>query len=55
MGKSGPKSQNRQFKLKFGTKANLNMQNPKVLFTFAVLQRKYHFGQTLSQNSKLSV
>ena len=26
-GKSGQKNQNRQFKLKFGTKTNLNMQN----------------------------
>ena len=47
MGKSDPESQNCQFKLKFGTKTNLNMQNSMVVFTFAVLQWKYRFWTNL--------
>ena len=34
--KFGPKYQNDQFKLRFGTKNNLNMQNSVVLLPFAV-------------------
>ena len=34
--KCGPKNQNFQFKLKFGAKNNLNMQNSTVVFTFSV-------------------
>ena len=43
LGKFGPKNQNCQFKLKFGTKTNSNMQNSMALFTFSVLDRKYPF------------
>ena len=32
----GPKNQNFQFKLKFGAKNNLNMQNSRVMFTFSI-------------------
>ena len=43
-GKFSPKkTQNRQFKLKFGTKTNLNMQNSMVVFNFVVLDQKYPF------------
>ena len=36
LGKLGPKNQNCQFKLKFGTKTNSNMQNSIAMFTFSV-------------------
>ena len=39
------KIKNCQFKLKFGTKTNLNMQNSVVLFTFSVFDWKYCFGE----------
>ena len=42
-GKFGPKNEICQFKLKFGTKTNLNMHNSMLVFTFAVLDRKYLF------------
>ena len=32
-----------QFKLKFGTKANSNMQNLMVVFSFSILDWKYPF------------
>ena len=48
MGKFGPKNQNCQFKLKFKTKTNSNMQNPMVVFNFL-------FAQIWSRISKLSV
>ena len=35
-GKFSPKSENCQFKLKFGTKTNSNMQNSIVVFTFSM-------------------
>ena len=41
--KFGPKNQNCQFKLKFGTQINSNVQNSKVLFTFSVLYQKHPF------------
>ena len=37
-------NQNYQFKLKFGTKTNLNMQNSMVMLTFSVFDWKYLFG-----------
>ena len=43
LGKFGTKNQNCQFKLKFGTKTNSNMQNSMALFTFSVLDRKHPF------------
>ena len=36
LGKYGPKNQSYQFKLKFGTQTNSNMQNTMVVFTFSV-------------------
>ena len=41
--KFGQKNQNCQFKLKFGTSTNLNMQNLMALFTFPVLDGKHPF------------
>ena len=52
-GKFGPKNQNCQFKLKFGTKTNLNMQNSMVVFTFAVLHQRYPFRANLFQIIKI--
>ena len=43
LGKFGPKNENCQFKLKFGTKTNSNMQNSMVVFTFSVLYWKHPF------------
>ena len=48
--KSGQKNQTCQFKWKFGTKTNLNMQNPMMVFTFSVFGRKYFFEQIWSKN-----
>ena len=45
--KFGPKSQNCYFKLKFGTKANLNIQSLMVVFTFAGLDQKYLLWENL--------
>ena len=41
--KFGPKNQNYQFELKFGTYTNLNMQNSVVVFTFSIFDQKYLF------------
>ena len=54
-GKFGSKTQNYQFKLKFCTYTNSNMQNSMVMFTFSVFDWKYLFRQTWSKNSKWSV
>ena len=43
LGKSGPKDQNCQFKLKYGTHTNSNMQNSMVVFTFSFLYWKHPF------------
>ena len=43
LGKFGPKSQNYQFKLKFATYTNSNMQNSMVMFTFSVFDPKHPF------------
>ena len=56
-GKFGPKNQNYQLKLKFGTYTNLNMQNLMAMFTFFVFGRKYLF-RTIgpkNQNCQLKV
>ena len=47
VGRSGQKDQNCQFKLKFGTKTNLNMRNSMMMFTFTVLEQK--FGRNISK------
>ena len=64
LGKFGPKNQNCQFKLKFGTynnsnklkfgtQSNLNMQNSVVTFTFPVFDQKYPFWANLTQKFKI--
>ena len=53
LGKFGPKNQNCQFKLKFGTKPNSNMQNSMVVFTFSVLDRKHPIRANLVQKIKI--
>ena len=55
LGKFGPTNQNRHFKLKFGTKTNLNMQNSMVMPSVSVLDRKYCFWAIWRKKSKLSV
>ena len=55
LGKFGPKDQNFQFKLKFGSQANSDMKNSKTLFHFSILDGKYLFGQIWFKKSKLSV
>ena len=49
MDKLGPKNQNFQFRLKFGTWTNSNMQNSVVIFTFSIFDQKYHFRANLVQ------
>ena len=41
------------FKLKFATKANLDMQNSMVVFTFSILGQKYAFWANLVQKIKI--
>ena len=60
LGKFGPKTQNSQFKLQFGTykvkfydEVNSNMLNSIMLFTFPVLDQKYPFWTNLIQKSKI--
>ena len=52
LGKFGPKNQNYQFKLKFGTYTNSNMHNSVVIFTFSVFDWKYPFWANLVQKVK---
>ena len=49
----GQESQNCQFKLKFGIKANCNLRNSVVLFTFSVLAWKHPFWANLVQKIKI--
>ena len=42
-GKFGPKIQNCQFELKFGTSTNSNMENLMVVFIFSIFNQKYSF------------
>ena len=53
LGKVGQKKKNCQFKLEFGPYTNSNMQNPIVVFTFSVLDRKYPFRTNLVQKIKI--
>ena len=55
LGKFGPKSQNCQFNLKFGTLTNSNTQNSVVMFTFSFFDWKYFFGHIWSKSLKLSI
>ena len=51
--KSGQKNQNCQFKLKFGTKTNLNMRSSMMMFTFSVFDHKYLSWANLVQKFKI--
>ena len=53
LGKLGPKNQNYQLKLKFGTYANSNMQNSMVMFTFSVYDQKYPSWAILVQKVRI--
>ena len=53
LGKSGQKNQNCQFKLKFGTKTNLNKQNSMMMFNFSVFDHKYLSWANLVQKFKI--
>ena len=57
LGKSGPKNQNYQLKLKFGTYTNWNIQSSTVMstvmFTFSVFDQKYPFWADLVQKVKI--
>ena len=46
------KNQNRQFKLKFGTSTNSNVQNSIMMFTFSVLGWEYLFRAYLVQKKQ---
>ena len=51
--KFGPKNQNCQSELKFGTYTDLNMQNSMVMLTFSVFDQKYLFLANLVQKTKI--
>ena len=51
----GPKNQNCQFKLQFGTSTNLSMQSSMALFTFSVLDQKHSFRANFDQKIKLVI
>ena len=53
LGKFGPENHNCQFKLRFGTKTNSNMQNSMVVFTLSVFDWKYYFWANLIQKIKM--
>ena len=53
LGKSGPKSQSYQFRLKFGIYTNSNMQILMVVFTFFVLDQKCLSWANLVENVKI--
>ena len=52
MGEFGPRNQNFQIKLKFGTYINSGIQNSMVVLT-SVLHRKYPFWANLVQKIKI--
>ena len=52
LGKVGQKTQNWQFKLKFFTWNNSNLQNLKVKFTFSISAENTILGQIWCKNSK---
>ena len=53
LGKFGPKSQSYQFKPKFGTNTNSNMQNSIVVLNFFVYGQKCSFWANLVQKVKI--
>ena len=54
LGKFGPKNQNFQFKLKFGTETNAGMQNSMVVLNSLVFGRKYLFWINLVQKIEIA-
>ena len=50
---NGSKNQNYQFKLKFGTYTNSDMQNSMVMFTFSAFDWKYPFWVNFFQKVKI--
>ena len=52
--KLGLKTQNCQFKLKFGTQTNSNKQNSMMMFTFPVFNQKYPPWANLVQKFKIA-
>ena len=55
LGKFGPKHKNCQFKLKFGTYTNSNMQNSMVVFTFFKFRPEILFWSNWFQKIKIVV
>ena len=53
LAKLGPKNQNYQFKLKFGTWTNSNMQNSMVVSILFLVDWKYPFWTNLIQKIKI--
>ena len=51
--KLAPKNKNCQFRLKFGTSANLNLQNSMVVFIFSVFDGKHPFWANVVQKIKI--
>ena len=47
------KNQNCQFKLKFGTKTNLNKRNSMIMFTFSVFEHKHLSWANLVKKFKI--
>ena len=54
LGKFGPKTQNCQFKLTFGTWTNSKMRNSMAMFIFYILDRKYSFSKNLVQKVEIA-
>ena len=53
LAKSGQKNENCQFKLKSGTKTNLNKRNSKMMFSFSVFDHRYLSWANLVQTFKI--
>ena len=53
LGKFGPKNQNCQFKLKYNTQTNSDIQNSVVPFSFSIFDWKYLFWTKLVQKVKI--
>ena len=53
LGKFGPTNQNYGFKLKFGTKANLNKRNSMIMFNFSGFDQKNPFWINLGKKIKI--
>ena len=53
LGKFGPKNEDYEFKLKFGTHNNSNMQNSMAMFTLSVINQQYPFCTNLLQKVQI--